>query len=89
MSTIPLKKYFFGGSVMILFNELILWVAAIIFLIGVVMTLEARLSSRIGLMLMLATSAYFVYFFSSILLPVCVLFGVLVVVLVRYLIVAK
>ena len=38
-----------------IFNELILWVAAIVFLIGVVMTLEARLSSKIGLLLMLIT----------------------------------
>lgn len=72
-----------------IFNELILWVAAIVFLIGVVMTLEARLSSKIGLLLMLITSAFFVYFFSSILLPVCVLFGVLGLITIRYLIAAK
>ena len=88
MSTIPFEKIFLGGIIMI-FNELLLWVAAIIFLVGVVMMLEARLSSKIGLWLMLGTSAFFVYFFSSILLPVCVLFGVLALIVIRYLIAAR
>lgn len=69
-----------------IFTELILWVASIIFLIGVVMTLEARLSSKVGLWLMLITSAFFIYFFSSVLLPACVLFGVLALISIRYLI---
>lgn len=72
-----------------IFNELLLWVAAIVFLVGVVMTLEARLSSKVGLILMLVASAFFIYFFSSILLPVAVLFGVLVLITVRYLIAAR
>lgn len=72
-----------------IFDELLLWVAAIVFLVGVVMTLEARLSSKVGLILMLISSAFFIYFFSSILLPVCVLFGVLALITIRYLIAAK
>jgi len=69
-----------------IFTEFMLWIAAIIFLIGLVMTLEARLSSKVGLWLMLITAGFFSYLFSTILLPACVLFGVLALISIRYLI---
>lgn len=71
-----------------IFSEVLLWVVAAIFLIGVVMTLEKRLPSVIGLFLVCITSIIFLYYFSFFrYLALCVMFGALGVIAIRYLIV--
>lgn len=66
--------------------EILLWVVAIIFLIGFVMTLESRLSSKVGLFLICIASIFFIYYFSLLQnLAICVLFGVLFVMGIRFL----
>lgn len=70
-----------------IFSEVLLWIVAAIFLIGVVMSLEKRLSSVVGLFLVCVTSIFFLYYFSFFrYLALCVMFGVLSVIAIRYLI---
>lgn len=70
-----------------IFSEVLLWIVAGIFLIGIVMTLEKRLSSVIGLFLVCVTSIFFLYYFSFFkYLALCVMFGILGLIAIRYLI---
>lgn len=72
-----------------MFTDILLWVVSILFLAGLVMTLEKRLPSVIGLFLVCVTSIFFVYYFSFFrALALCVLFGVITVISVRYLLVS-
>lgn len=85
---ILIPKLIFGVMFMI-FSEVLLWIVAAIFLIGVVMTLETRLPSAVGLFLVCVSSVFFLYYFSFFRgLALCVMFGVLGVVAIRYLIAA-
>lgn len=80
------SKFIFGVMYM-LFSEILLWVFAILFLIGIVMTLEIKLSSVVGLFLVCCTSIFFVYYFSFFNhLALCILFGILSLIAIRYLI---
>jgi hypothetical protein len=75
------------GVIYMLFSEILLWVVAILFIIGIVMTLEKRLSSVIGLFLVCVTSIFFVYYFTfSKFLALCVMFAIVSLIAVRYLI---
>lgn len=80
------SKLIFGVMYMI-FIETLVWIVAILFIVGLVMTFEKRLSSAIGLFLVCVTSIFFVYYFTfSHFLALCVLFGALSLISVRYLI---
>lgn len=80
------SKLIFGVIYMI-FIETLVWIVAILFIVGLVMTLEKRLSSVVGLFLVCVTSIFFVYYFTFFhYLALCVLFGVLSLIAVRYLI---
>lgn len=84
--TIIISKLIFGVMYMI-FIETLVWIVAILFIIGLVMTLEKRLSSAIGLFLVCVTSIFFVYYFTFFhYLELCVLFGAISLIAVRYLI---
>lgn len=72
-----------------IFYEFIVWVMVIVFLIGLVMTLEARLSNKTGLILIGITSGFFTYYFAHIFLSICVLFGITALLSVRYFLSAK
>lgn len=83
---IIIPKIIFGVMFMI-FSEVLLWIVTGIFLIGIVMTLEKRLSSVIGLFLVCVTSIFFLYYFSFFkYLALCVMFGILGLIAIRYLI---
>ena len=70
-----------------IFVETLVWLIAILFIVGLVMTLEKRLSSVVGLFLVCVTSIFFVYYFTFFhFLALCVLFGALSLIAVRYLI---
>lgn len=80
------SKLIFGVMYMI-FIETLVWIVAILFIVGMVMTLERRLSSGVGLFLVCITSIFFVYYFTFFhYLALCVLFGVLSLIALRYLI---
>ena len=82
---ITLKLIF--GVIYMIFIETLVWIVAILFIVGLVMTLEKRLSSVVGLFLVCVTSIFFVYYFTFFhYLALCVLFGVLSLIAVRYLI---
>lgn len=85
---IIIPKLIFGVMFMI-FSEVLLWIIAAVFLIGVVMTLETRLPSVVGLFFVCVTSIFFLYYFSFFrYLALCVMFGVLSLIAIRYLIAA-
>jgi len=80
------SKLIFGVIYMI-FIEILVWIIAILFIVGMVMTLEKRLPSVVGLFLVCVTSIFFVYYFTFFhYLALCVLFGVLSLIAVRYLV---
>lgn len=82
---IIISKLIFGVMYM-LFTEILFWVVVVLFLIGLVITLEKRLPSTIGLFLVCVTSIFFVYYFTFFhFLALCVLFGVTSLIAVRYL----
>lgn len=84
---IIISKFIF--EVIHMFNDILVWIVAILFLIGLVMTLEKRLSGFVGLFLICCTSIFFVYYFSFFrALALCTLFGVITVISVRYLLVS-
>lgn len=69
-----------------LFVEILLWIVVAAFLVGLVMTLERRLPSVVGLFIVCCTSIFFVYYFSfSRFLAICVLFSGISLIAVRYL----
>ena len=80
------SKFIFGVMYM-LFSEILLWLVIALFIIGIVMTLESKLSSIVGLCMVCCTSIFFIYYFSfAHHLAMCILFGGLVLIAVRYLI---
>jgi len=81
------SKLIFEVIYIMIFAEALVWLIAILFIVGMVMTLEKRLSSVVGLFLVCVTSIFFVYYFTFFhYLALCVLFGVLSLIAVRYLV---
>lgn len=86
---IIISKLIFEVVYIMIFVETLVWLIAILFIVGLVMTLEKRLSSVVGLFLICVTSIFFVYYFTFFhYLALCVLFGVLSLIAIRYLVAA-